>query len=166
MIPSANTTEAIDKLVSTWATTNDIFFLLVLMAIPVAVTVVMFMARQIMLGFPAAMFWAIFGGYCYTQSTATWDMYYLLFFASSFGMTIFCILAMFGLRHRDIQEKTADETAVYIDEEEKKSGETIEVKGEVEDENGFTLKVTPSERARKLHERAQKRRTGVTEGRK
>ncbi|KKK90673.1 hypothetical protein LCGC14_2720680, partial [marine sediment metagenome] len=60
----------------------------VLTFISVALTWAMFSTRQMMLGFPCAIFWAILGGFAYTQSVIDWDLFYLVFFAS-FGMTIF-----------------------------------------------------------------------------
>ena len=80
-----------------------------LLAIAVALTWAMFSSRNMMLGFPCAMFWAIMGGYCYTQSTATWDIWYFLFFASAFGMTIFTMLAAFALRTKKEEVAEGDE---------------------------------------------------------
>jgi len=65
-----------------------------------------------MLGFPCLIFWAIFGGQSYTLSTATWDIYYLTFFAS-FGMAIFSAYAAFGLRTKKEELAEGDP---YIDE--------------------------------------------------
>ena len=83
-----------------------------LLAIAVALTFAMFSTRQMMLGFPCVIFWAIMGGHCYGQSIYTWDTYYFLFFAS-FGMAIFCALAMFALRSKKEEKAEGDE---YIDE--------------------------------------------------
>ncbi len=141
---------------------TPLMFVLAILAI--ALTCTMFLAEQMMLGFPAAMFWAVFGGYCYTQSTATWDIYYLLFFASTFGMTIFCMLAAYGLRRRDIEPRKGDwlDSGKYID------GEGSEGLGQDKDEGdgdgseeGLGEKPRPSARARELRERAARRRTGV-----
>jgi len=81
--------------------------------IAVVLTVFMFTTRQSMLGFPSSLFWLIFCGYCYQQSVTTWDMYYIIFFAS-FGMTIFSMYAAFVLREKpdatEIDEKSESET--------------------------------------------------------
>lgn len=131
-----------------------------LLAIAVALTFVMFLSRNMMLGFPCAMFWAIMGGYCYTQSTATWDIWYFLFFASAFGMTIFTALAAFALRESKDIEADKDE---YIDEgkddiryiDEGKS--TEEGEGE---EPGM------SKRTKGIRARAKKRRSGESRNRR
>ena len=78
----------------------------------IVLTYGMFQSRQAMLGFPCLIFWAILGGYCYQQSAATWDIYYLTFFGS-FGMAIFCAFAAYGLRTK--KEELA-EGSEYIDE--------------------------------------------------
>jgi len=94
-----------------------------LLAIAVALTFVMFLSHQMMLGFPCVIFWAIMGGYCYTQSTATWDIWYFLFFASAIGMTIFCAFAMYGLR-----TKKEEATERFIDEGEPEEGVSRQVR--------------------------------------
>ena len=78
----------------------------------VVLTYGMFQSRQVMLGFPCTIFWAILGGYCYQQSTATWDIYYLTFFGA-FGMAIFSAFAAYGLRTK--KEELADGDT-FIDE--------------------------------------------------
>jgi len=72
-----------------------------------ALTVVMFVTRNMMLGFPSAIFWGIFGGYSYMQSAETWDWQYILFFASM-GMVIFSLFAAFALRRSDLAGPDAD----------------------------------------------------------
>jgi len=71
-----------------------------LAVIALGLTVAMFASRNAMLGFPSGIFWAVFGGYCYTLSTATWDVYYITFFASALGMTTFAIFGAFALREK------------------------------------------------------------------
>lgn len=78
----------------------------------VVLTCTMFQSRSSMLGFPCLIFWAILGGYCYQQSTATWDIYYLLFFAS-FGMAIFSAFSAHALRTK---KEEAEEGDLYFDE--------------------------------------------------
>lgn len=100
--------------------------LAVLAGITVLLTHAMFSTRQMMLGFPSAIFWAILGGYAYTTSEATWDIYYLLFFASM-GMAIFCMFAMYALREkRDTLGDRSIERGdgEYIDEEKGDGGKT------------------------------------------
>ena len=83
-----------------------------LTVIALGLTIAMFATRQMMLGFPCLIFWAILSGYSYQQSTATWDIYYFLFFGSIF-MGIFCALAAFGLRTKKDELKEGD---AFIDE--------------------------------------------------
>jgi len=87
---------------------------MVLGLLALGLTVAMFATKNSMLGFPSGIFWAIFGGANYLTSTATWDIYYLLFFAA-IGMFIFSIFAAFALRHRDLAGPDADKGA-FIDE--------------------------------------------------
>ena len=87
-----------------------VFAVLGLLAL--GLTVFLFHTRNAMLGFPSAIFWAVFGGFCYQQSTATWDIYYLVFFAA-FGMVIFTMFAAFALRTKKEELATGEE---FIDE--------------------------------------------------
>ena len=116
----------------------------------------MFQSKQAMLGFPCMIFWAILGGYCYQQSTVTWDIYYLTFFGA-FGMAIFSAFAAFGLRTKKEELAEGDEfidegkdDVQFIDEGGKvnSTGDTVEPDGE-----------KPSRRTRDIRERANKRRT-------
>ncbi len=87
----------------------DAVILLVLAVIPLELTVAMFLSRQMMLGLPSGLFWAVLGGYAYTQSTTPWgDWQYFLFFASM-GMVMFCALAAYGLRERKDVDAEGDE---------------------------------------------------------
>jgi hypothetical protein len=80
----------------------------------VVLTYAMFQSRNAMLGFPAAIMWALLGGYCYTQSTVPWgDIYFYLFVASVLGMTPFSMFAAYGLRTKKEELKEGGE---YIDE--------------------------------------------------
>ena len=90
--------------------------------IAVILTYALFSTRQMLLGFPSVIFWAIAGGEAYTLSTATWDIYYFIFFACM-GMTIFSALAMYALRTKkeEIQEgegfiDEVKDTTKYLDE--------------------------------------------------
>jgi len=117
-----------------------------LLAITLVLTWAMFHTKNMMLGFPCVMFWAITGGYCYTQSTTTWDIWYLLFFASTFGMTIFCAIAMYGLRTKKEEQEEGDQ---LIDEG--------------KDETQFIDEGEPEEdisrQVRKVRDNADRRRT-------
>ena len=124
----------------------------------VVLTYGMFQSRSSMLGFPCLIFWAILGGYCYQESTATWDIYYLLFFGS-FGMAIFSAFAAFGLRTKKEELAEGDEfidegkeDIKFIDEGGKGGGE------DTEDESGPDGE-KPSRRTRDIRDRANKRRT-------
>jgi len=117
-----------------------------LLAITLVLTWVMFQTKNMMLGFPCVMFWAITGGYCYTQSTATWDIWYLLFFASTFGMTIFCALAMYGLRTKKEEQEEGDQ---LIDE----GGDETQFIDEGEPEEDVSRQV------KRIRDNAERRRT-------
>jgi len=152
---SANTTEAIDGLTTAMLGIGDTFLLITLILIPVILTLVMFYSRSMMLGFPSAIFWFILGGYCYQQSTATWDINYFLFFAS-FSMGIFSMLAMYALRTKKEEaeegdlyfDEGADKDIRYIDEEDGSGKDTTDEDGE-----------KPSVRVKALRDRAGKRRS-------
>ncbi len=131
-----------------------------LVFIAVVLTYAMFHTREAMLGFPCAMFWAILGGYAYTQSVAVWDIYYFLFFASLFGMTIFCTLAAYGLREKrdsladeeDEQEGETEEVPEYFGEEKESKKKT--------DDLFSTDEERSNPRVEELRGRAKKRRSG------
>lgn len=103
--------------------------LIVLGILAVGLTVTMFATRNMLLGFPAGIFWAIHGGFAYQQSTQTWDWQYLLFFAS-IGMTIFSIYAAFALRKSDLAGPDTDE------EERKEATEHDEAEHSEEEQEG------------------------------
>lgn len=124
----------------------------VYMFIAVALTCTMFVTKNSMLGYPSAMFWAIFGAYSYTLSTIPWgDTYYFLFFGAM-GMAIFSVLATFALNKRDLEPEKKDlaDSIKYVDEE-----------GRTEPDTGEDTESRPSARARELHRRASLRRTGT-----
>lgn len=89
-------------------TEGEAIVLFALGFIAVYLTSAMFHTKQMMLGFPCVIFWAILGGYCYLDSTATWDWQYFVFFGSM-GMVIFSLLAMYALRTRKEEKKEGDE---------------------------------------------------------
>jgi len=168
-MPSSNTTEAIDYLADTLATSIaimvDATVLIALLLIPLFLTVAMFMSKQAMLGFPCALFWAILGGYAYTQSTTPWgDWQYYLAFGSLLGMTVFTALAAFGLREK--RDTLADEgmekgDGGYFDEEGKAKGGYIH-EGREKGDDLFSIEDAskPSKRTQDLRDRAKDRRTG------
>jgi len=94
---------------------GNMLLTMILGILALGLTVSMFATKNSMLGFPSGIFWAIFGGANYIASTATWDIYYLMFFAGM-GMFIFTIFAAFGLRKRDLAGPDADKGA-FIDED-------------------------------------------------
>ncbi len=71
--------------------------LALLMSIGAILTFTMFVVAQPMLGFACSMFWAISGASAYALSSTSWDVYYLIFIACLLGMTVFTMLAAFGL---------------------------------------------------------------------
>jgi len=125
--------------------------LAILGVMALALTCTMFASKQAMLGFPCLIFWTITGGQSYLQSTATWDIYYILFFGS-FGMAIFCTFAAYALRTKK-EELAAGEQ--FIDEG-KPEEKYIDESGPSEAEE---LEDKPSKATRELRERAEKRRS-------
>lgn len=125
-----------------------------LMIIALALTCAMFATREKMLGFPCAIFWIMTGAQSYTLSTTPWgDLYYYLFFASSFGMTAFCILASFALRER--RDTLGDEAL------EKGDGDDIDEVGGGKEPDLLNEEPEPklSRRTQALRKRAEDRRT-------
>lgn len=126
--------------------------LLGLLAVAVTLTAVMFMSRNAMLGFPSAIFWAIAGGQAYTLSTTPWDIYYLVFFASTLGMVAFTALGAYGLREK--RDSLGDEAMG------KSEGPYLDEGGK--EKSGFDDDAEPaqhSSRTQRLHERANRRRS-------
>lgn len=122
--------------------------LIMLALIPVALTWSMFQSKSAMLGFPCAIFWAIFGGAAYQESTVVWDVYYLLFFGA-FGMVIFTMFAAYGLRTKKEEAKEGD---LFLDEGGDKDVKFID-EGKDEGEREYA----PNRRAG-VRERAARRR--------
>jgi len=147
-MPSANTTEAIDHLTEAMLGIGDTFLLITLIVIPIILALAMFYSKSMMLGFPTGMFWFILGGYCYQQSTATWDINYLLFFAA-FGMGIFSIFAAYALRTKKEEAREGDQ---FFDEGGDKGVKFIDEGGkDAEDDK-------PRRSARAIRDRAARRR--------
>ena len=98
--------------------------LAVLGGIAVLLTCSMSLSKSSMLGFPSALFWALFGGQAYTLSTATWDIYFLTAFASLLGMTFFSMFGAYALRTKkeeaeegdQLIDEGADKDVKFIDE--------------------------------------------------
>jgi len=134
-------------------TTVDALVLLTLAILPLGLTTAMFYTRNMMLGFPSAIFWAILGVYAYTQSTIPWgDWQFFLFFACAFGMTIFCMLAMYGLREvKDTEAEGEVEEGAEWDKD---------FYGERKSSEEETASSRPGERTKRLRHRASLRRTG------
>jgi len=122
-----------------------------LIIISSALTCTMFASKQAVLGFPCLIFWAILGGYCYQQSTATWDIYYLTFFGAM-GMAIFCAFAAYGLRTKKEELAIGDE---YIDEG-KDDVKFIDEGGKPDSDTDDGEK--PRRSSRNIRERAERRR--------
>ena len=129
-------------------------------------TIAMFVTRNQLLGFPCLIFWAILGGYFYQQSTTTWDIEYLLFFASM-GMAIFCGYAAFALRKSDLSGPDADKGA-FFDEGGSGKGagggggfmEKPDSDKYIDEDDGFGDRSKPSIRTLELRARAKRRRGG------
>ena len=122
--------------------------------IAVALTCAMFLTRNLLLGFPSAIFWAVLGGHCYIESVAEWDIYYFIFFASM-GMVIFCMYAMYALRPQDLSEPDAGKEK-YIDEVNEP-----DIQGIADKPQGAYIDETkPSKRVQGLRARAAQRKSG------
>ena len=130
-------------------------------AIATALTFCMFLTRASMLGFACSVFWALFGGYAYTLSSSTWDIYYMTAFASLLGMTTFTALGAYGLRER--RDTLGDEAmegggGSYIDEDERE-----DTGSQFFENNNETppLTRTPILLRQRLKDRAKRRRVRV-----
>lgn len=67
-----------------------------------------------LLCFASAGFWAILGGFAYSNSASTWDLLYCLFWVSM-GMVIVCALMPAILREQPEDEHRIDEDPVMSD---------------------------------------------------
>jgi len=118
--------------------------------IPSVLTLALFITKERMLGYPAGIMWAILGGFCFTMSASTWDIFYLLGFACLLGMVTFTIYGAFALRERH-------DTIAEKELEKGEGGYVDEGKGdEIGDELGDEPKV--SKRRQALRDRADDRR--------
>ena len=116
----------------------------VLGALALGLTALMFVTRSSILGFPCVIFWGLFGAYAYTQSAATWDLYYLLFIASLLGMVPFTALAAYALREGDVARTQSD-----ID-----AGAEEPLGTEEDDDDGFSEEEKPKRAKRKRTRKA------------
>ncbi len=125
--------------------------------IAVSLTCTMFITRQSMLGFACVLFWSIFGGYAYTQSTIPWgDWQFYTAFGSLLGMNVLCGFGAFGLREKrdSIADKEMEQgDGTFIDE--KKNGD----KSKEDDVFNTETGEKPSRRSVALRKRAENRRT-------
>jgi len=127
--------------------------------IAVVITIAMFATKKAELGFVCTIWWAIFGGHCYTLYTTAWvDIEYFMFFGAM-SMAIFTAIAAFGLREKrdtfadaEMDEEKGEEEPGYLDEEAegKKKLDAIFDTGE----EGEKL----SKRRQELRARAEKRK--------
>ena len=127
--------------------------LTLLIAAALTLTAAMFLSKQMMLGFPCLIFWAIASGQAYMLSAAVWDIYYFIFWGS-IGMAIFSPFASFALRTKKENLQEGDE---YIDEG---KDDLHYIGDEQESKNDGTDAPSESTRRQALHERAAKRREG------
>ncbi len=118
----------------------------------------LFLSRNAMLGFPSAIFWALFGGYSYSLSITTWDIYFMIAFASLLGMVTFCSLGAYGLKTKKEEAKEGDlyfdeggdDDVKFIDE----GGKGKDTRDELESDGE-----KPSSRIKGIRDRASKRRS-------
>lgn len=130
---------------------GDAMIFLFLSLIPLGLTVGMFASKQSMLGFPCTIFWAILGGYAYTQSTIPWgDWQYFLFIGCLIGMAPFSAVAAFALRTKKEEAAIGEE---FIDEGREQE---VFIDEKVGREDGGDGK--GSRRALGVRDRAEKRR--------
>lgn len=173
-MPSGNVTEAIDNLTVAVTGFSVLFGLFVaivvavlLAAVAVHLTFTLFHSRSMMMGFPAAIFWALLGGYGYILAAIldwaeiiVWSGWWMLFAFACFGMTIFCMFAAYGLREKHDtyaeQELEGEDEGEFLGEE-KEQSETEKL-----DDMFRTEAKEPksSRRTEDLRERARKRREG------
>jgi hypothetical protein len=137
--------------------------LIICIASAVFLTSIMFVTKNMLLGFPSLIFWAIAGADALTMSSATWDMYYILFFACM-GMAIFSAFAMYTLRLKDIDpgRNDYDDADPMMDEGKDQMmddlpRESSQYIDEGKDDFGSSQ---PSRRVRDLRRRAAARRSG------
>jgi len=102
--------------------TAQAIVLLTLASIATGLTWSMFTSRNMMLGFPCTIFWAVLGGYAYTLSSTPWGDWQYYLFMGSMGMVIFSMYAAYGLRERPSRkdDEFIDEgkdDSKYIDED-------------------------------------------------
>jgi len=86
--------------------------------IAVALTVVMFLSRNSMLGWPSGGFWFLLAAYNYQVAVVrnVTDIHYSLFWLSS-AMLLFCVIGAYGLREKDDRKVGMDEEEEeYVDE--------------------------------------------------
>ena len=142
--------------------------LMLLIVVAVALTCAMFATKQMMLGFPGVIFWAIASGQAYLTYTTVWDIYYLIFFGC-IGMAIFNSLAMYGLRDKKPTLGETEDSDRYIDEGENTGvqtgkfesvGEENEKKNTKDDLFDMESSHKPSEREKQLNKRVKNRREG------
>ncbi len=137
-----------------------LFMTLLLAAL--GLTIAMFLSHNPMLGFPATLFWALFGGYSYSLSDAAWDIYFLVAFGSLLGMAIFSAFAAYALRTKKEEAKEGD---LYFDEGGDKDVKFIDEGGNKGDKDTETESGTdeekPSKRTRDIRDRANRRRASL-----
>jgi hypothetical protein len=137
--------------------------------IALGLTIVLFWAREPMMGWAAVIFWLIFGGACFYRSTAVWDIYYFVGFGSILGMTILCGAGSFQFyksgKNGDFIGDEGDKTQ-YIGES--KSDAHRENRAETDDsmseqdmpsDDEMERRPRPSARTQDLRDRAKKRKT-------
>lgn len=124
----------------------------------VVFTIAMFATKRAELGFVCTIWWAIFGGHCYTLFTTAWvDIEYFMFFGAM-GMAIFTAIAGFGLRERrdtfadEEMDEEGEGEGAFVDEE-TENKKKLDKMFSTEEEGGEKL----SKRRKALRERAEKR---------
>jgi hypothetical protein len=113
-IAADNTTFSTTYTTASIGGNNMIYLFLSLLAL--GLTIAMFTSKQMMLGFPCVIFWAILGGYAYTQASQFFppiDWQGFLALGSLLGMVPFSALAAYALRTKKEELAEGDE---YIDE--------------------------------------------------
>ncbi|MDD5220912.1 MAG: hypothetical protein PHV11_10120 [Candidatus Bipolaricaulis sp.] len=135
-----------------------------LIFISVILTYAMFTTRERMLGYPCALFWAITGAQAYTLSAGPWlDAYFFTFIACVLGMTIFSVLAMYGLREKrdSIGDVEVSRGEPKLLEASDRSAENLKAADSGFLEPGSDGEIATSDRSRAIRARADRRRKGV-----
>jgi len=145
--------------------------IVILGAIAVTLTLVMFRSKEPMLGFACVIFWSLFGAQCINLAVYDWDIYFTTGFGALLGMNILCGMGAFqffkgsrkGREDSDFIDK--DDGTQYLGESksEARRAENLDNDDSMSESNDDSMDrpSQPSARTKELRERARKRKTGL-----